>query len=130
MAVIGVFWIYIGAFWLHVFLRHGGDYWVTVGMDSPRLSPSMRIALHGGTGATPGEYHWREVSAGFEVAELPAVVSGQEVDSITMEMPASGSRIEASWGRIRTDELSLERPKTPIFRYTVLPGFCMTRGLG
>ena len=70
--------------WLHVFLRHGGDYWVPVGMDSPRLSPSMRIALHGGTEAVPGEYYWKEVSPGFDVADLPVTAGGREVDCILL----------------------------------------------
>lgn len=82
VAAAVVFWFYIGSYWVHVFIKHGGDYWIPVGMDSPRLSPSMRLALHGNTSATPGEFHWNTVSPGFETAELPANVGGQQVDSI------------------------------------------------
>jgi hypothetical protein len=109
IAALTFFWFYIGSYWVHVFIRHGGDYWVPVGMDSPRLSPSMRLALHGSTAATAGYMHWKEVSPGFEIAELAAIIGGQQVDSIYLARieparyrfavynNATGSRGLAEW---------------------------------
>ncbi|HWB61764.1 MAG TPA: phosphodiester glycosidase family protein [Chthoniobacteraceae bacterium] len=79
-----VFWEYIGAFWLHSLIRHGGCSWVSIASDSPRLSASMRLALQGDTTAVPGACEWREINPGFEVAELPALVDGKEVDRILL----------------------------------------------
>jgi len=82
LAGLGVFWVAIGSYWLTAFIRHGGDYWVTVAADDSRLSPSMRLALSGGTEAVSGELHWRKIGTGFDVAELPAMAAGRVVDTI------------------------------------------------
>lgn len=71
-----------GPYGLHVFARHGGTYWLPVGIDSDRLSLSMRIALQGKPAVVPGKFQWSSVDKGFEVAELPVLMDGQEVDRI------------------------------------------------
>jgi len=78
----GIFWENIGAYWVHVLIRHGGDAWLPVAADSPRLSPSMRLALSGSTSAVAVDFQWKEIRPGFEVGELPAAVGGQEVDRV------------------------------------------------
>ncbi len=83
LAALGWLWFYAGAYGFHVLLR-GGTYWVPVSIDSPRLSPSMRLALHTTAAPTPGEFQWRAISQGFEVAELPAMLDGKEVDRILL----------------------------------------------
>lgn len=77
-------WAYAGIYGLHVLFRHGGTWWVPVGTDSTWLSPSMRLALTAAPVATPGEIQWRPVSAGFDTADLPAVVGGHEVDHVLL----------------------------------------------
>jgi hypothetical protein len=77
-------WAYAGVYGLHVLLRHGGTYWINVGVDSARLSPAMRLALANEPHATPGEFQWRTVDQGFEVADLPVVANGETVDRILL----------------------------------------------
>ncbi len=86
LAVLSVagLWAYAGSYGLHVLFRHGGTYWITVAPDSPRLSPSMRLAFGAAPVATPGLSSWRSISPGFEVAELPALVDGQTVDTLLL----------------------------------------------
>jgi len=74
--------VYAGAYGFNVLLRHGGSYWVRVRPDSPRLSPSMRLALKSDPVAKPGALAWRAIAPGFEAGELPALVDGQPVDRI------------------------------------------------
>ncbi len=83
-AALGGVWAYAGSYGLHVLLRHGGTYWVSVPTDSSRLSPSMRLALGAAPTATPGELRWRTVREGFEVADLPATVDGRAVDHVLL----------------------------------------------
>lgn len=79
-----IFWNYIGGYWVRVLIRHGGDAWLTVGRDSQRLSPAMRVALSGSTSALPGSFQWKTAGTGFEVGELPVLVGGNEVDRILL----------------------------------------------
>jgi hypothetical protein len=79
--VILTFW---GPYGVHTVLRNGISYWLSVPMDSPRLSPSMRMALAGAPSATPGAFSWQSVSPGFDVADLPALVNGQPVDHLML----------------------------------------------
>ena len=81
---LGGVWAYAGVYGLHVLFRHGGTWWVTVGSDSAWLSPSMRLALAAAPVATPGEVRWRPVAAGFDAADLPAVVGGHDVDHVLL----------------------------------------------
>ena len=84
MGALGGVWTYAGIYGLHVLFRHGGTWWVPVGIDSVWLSPSMRLALTATPAATPGEVQWHPVSAGFDTADLPAIVDGRDVDHILL----------------------------------------------
>ena len=86
LAVLSVagLWAYAGSYGLHVLLRHGGTYWITIASDSPRLSSSMRLAFGAAPTAIPGPLSWRAIGLGFEVAELPALVDGQAVDTLLL----------------------------------------------
>lgn len=76
---------YAGIYGLNVFLRRGGSIWLTVTPDDPRISPSMRLALRSSpTAGEPGNFFWSEIASGFDVAELPVLVEGKEVDRILL----------------------------------------------
>jgi hypothetical protein len=77
--VVDTFW---GSYGVHTVIRNGISYWLPVRTDSPRLSPSMRLALVGAPAATPGTFAWQTISPGFEVADLPVIANGKEVDHI------------------------------------------------
>jgi phosphodiester glycosidase len=81
---LGGLWAYAGSYGLHVLVRHGGTYWINVRTDDPRLSPSMRLALGAAPPATAGQFAWREITPGFEAAELPVIAGGAEVDRILL----------------------------------------------
>lgn len=81
---LGGIWAYAGSYGLHVLFRHGGTYWVSVGADSARLSPSMRLALGPVPPVTPGELAWRRIAEGFEIADLPVMAKGQAVDDVLL----------------------------------------------
>ena len=74
-----------GAYGVNVVLRRGGSYWTTVQADDRRISSSMRLALSPSPpAAAPGSLAWQEVAPGFEVAELPVMAAGAEVDRILL----------------------------------------------
>jgi hypothetical protein len=77
-------WVYAGLYGLHVLLRHGGTYWIGIKVDDPRLSPSVRLALGQPLPTTPGDFEWRSVARGFEVANLPVIANGAEVDQLLL----------------------------------------------
>lgn len=79
-----IVWADHGSYGLHVVIRHGGTYWLPVGTDSSRLSPSMRLALVSAPAATPGDFSWKTIRNGFEVGDLPVEVDGQAVDHIML----------------------------------------------
>jgi phosphodiester glycosidase len=84
LVLVGIY-VRSGTYGLNVFLRRGWTYWIAVSHDDPRLSPSMRTALrdHGGA-AQAGPFAWRQIDNGFEVAELPVLAAGTEVDRILL----------------------------------------------
>jgi len=82
--LVGGIWIYSGSYGLHVLLRNGGAYWISVKSDDPRLSASIRLALGEPPPATPGDFAWRSVAQGFEVADLPVTAAGAEVDRLLL----------------------------------------------
>src|SRR5215831_17978481 len=82
--LVGGTWIYSGSYGLHVLLRNGGAYWISVKSDDPRLSASIRLALGEPPPATPGDFAWRSVAQGFEVADLPVTAAGAEVDRLLL----------------------------------------------
>ncbi|HUB65893.1 MAG TPA: phosphodiester glycosidase family protein [Candidatus Methylacidiphilales bacterium] len=77
--VIDLFW---GPYGVHTVIRNGIAFWLPVSMESSRLSPSMRLALAKAPTASPGAFTWQKADAGFEVADLPALVNGQAVDHV------------------------------------------------
>ena len=80
--LLGGIYTFWGMHGIHTFIRNGDFFWLPVGADSPRLSPSMRLALTSAPAATPGALTWQTISPGFEVADLPAVVNGTVVDHL------------------------------------------------
>jgi len=84
VVAIGFLWAYSGTYGLHLLIRHGGTYWLPVSRDSSRLSPSMRLALHTTAMPVPGQFQWHVISEGFDVAELPVLLDGKEVDRILL----------------------------------------------
>jgi Phosphodiester glycosidase len=81
----GWLWQRNGAYGFNVLFRRGGTYWIHVNADDSRLSPSMRLALYDPPSvAAPGTLTWTEIDKGFEVAELPAIANGSEVDRILL----------------------------------------------
>ncbi|MBB3560980.1 hypothetical protein FHX06_002307 [Rhizobium sp. BK512] len=78
-------WDRSGAYGFNVILRRGGTYWISVKANDPRLSPAMQLSLTNPEPvATAGQVIWREVGKGFEVAELPVMVGGHEIDTILL----------------------------------------------
>jgi len=75
-------WLRAGWYGVGVILRRGGSYWLPVSTDSRWISPAMRLALNGAPDATPGAVDWRMIAPGFEVADLPVLVAGHQVDDI------------------------------------------------
>jgi hypothetical protein len=88
LAVAGAcWWVWErnGAYGFHVLWRRGGSYWINVAPDDPRLSPGMRVALGASVPkASSGPMSWLEREKGFEVAELPVMAAGHEVDRILL----------------------------------------------
>ncbi len=81
----GYVWQRNGAYGFDVVVRRGGTLWIDVKADDPRLSPSMRLALQPVIPAvTAGPVSWREVESGFEVAEMPVLADGREVDRLLL----------------------------------------------
>jgi hypothetical protein len=80
--IFGGVWAFAGTHRLGVLIRNGGTYWVEVSPSSKRLSASMRLALAKDPVAKAGSMVWRLLEPGFEVADLPALVDGREVDRI------------------------------------------------
>jgi len=76
---------YAGSFGLNVVLQRKVMVWRTVTPDDPRLSPAMRLALRDrSVSTTAGAFAWRTLAPGFEVAELPVIAAGAEVDRIAL----------------------------------------------
>jgi hypothetical protein len=74
-----------GWYGVNVLLRRGGTTWRTVTADSPSLSPSMRLALQDPVpAAQAGPVTWRELAQGFDVAEMPVIAAGAEVDRVLL----------------------------------------------
>jgi phosphodiester glycosidase len=103
---------YGGTFGLHVLLNRNVVVWRTVMPDDPRLSPAMRLALTGrSVSATAGAFAWRPIEPGFDVADLPVIANGAEVERISLARVApdrfrfivrndpSGTRTVDDWMR-------------------------------
>ena len=84
LACVGLYGV-SGAYGLNVLLRRGWTFWINVSLDDPRLSDAMRLALRDHSGAAEaGPFAWRPIVQGFEVAELPVIAGGGEVDRILL----------------------------------------------
>ena len=78
-------YVYGGTFAVNVLLHRNVMIWSTVAPDDPRLSAAMRLALSDrSVAAAPGAFTWRTIAPGFDVAELPVIANGAEVDSIAL----------------------------------------------
>ena len=84
LALVAVVFTVVYAVWgtygVHSIVRNGISFWLPVSLDSPRLSPSMRLALASAPTAVPGPLVWQKIDDGFEVADLVALVNGDAVD--------------------------------------------------
>lgn len=84
-ASLGVLYTQHGLYGFNVLLRRGGSFWIPVTADDPRLSDAMKQALSTDPPtATAGPFAWKEVGPGFEVAELPVMANGAEIDRILL----------------------------------------------
>jgi Phosphodiester glycosidase len=81
---LAMLWAYGGTYALHALVKRGATYWLPVGTNSSLISPAMRLALAGAPAAVPGQFEWRTIGPGFEVADLPAVINGAAVDHILL----------------------------------------------
>jgi hypothetical protein len=66
-------------------VRFGGTVWIPVHASDPWVPKSVRLAL----GEKPpiakaGPFAWRSLSSGFDVAEMPVLAQGTEVDRILL----------------------------------------------
>jgi hypothetical protein len=81
---LGGGWVHGGSYGIHTLLRHGGTWWIEVKADDPRLSRSIHMALATSPPPTAGDFKWRRIAEGFEVAELPVIAGGSEVDRFSL----------------------------------------------
>ena len=88
LALVGVataLYAYAGFYGFNVVLRRGGTLWTSIEADDQRLSPPMRLALQDpAPQAKAGPYAWQEIKPGFEVAEMPVVAGGIEIDRLLL----------------------------------------------
>lgn len=79
----GLLWLHAGAYGFNVLARHGGSYWITLRADDRRLSPAMRLALkQPAPAAAAGPFAWRHLEPGFDVADMPVIADGRQIDMI------------------------------------------------
>ena len=84
-SAFGGLYAYADWYGINVLLRRGGTTWETVTSDSPNLSPSMRLALQNPSpAAAAGPFAWRQLAEGFDIAELPVIAAGTEVDRVLL----------------------------------------------
>jgi len=84
IAVLGVY-LHSGARGITVLMRLDWTAWANVRPDDPRLSASMRLALTVPPApARAGPFEWQQIDQGFDVAELPVLAAGTEVDRILL----------------------------------------------
>lgn len=79
------FYLYAGLYGFNVILKRGGTIWVDITPTDTRLTPSMRQALQVPPPvAQAGASAWTQLRPGFEIAELPVIAAGTEVDRILL----------------------------------------------
>jgi hypothetical protein len=75
--------------------------WTTVAADSPRLTPSMRLALADAPEAVADDFAWAAIDDGFDVADLPVEAEGRVVDHILLARKAGAFVAGAGFAAIR-----------------------------
>ncbi|MDC7683190.1 phosphodiester glycosidase family protein [Asticcacaulis sp. BYS171W] len=76
-------YIFAGGIILHRGLGRPG--WPEMARDDFRIAEPMRLALtHSKAPVTAGTLVWRQVAPGYEVAELPVLMNGKEVDRVLL----------------------------------------------
>lgn len=84
LTVAGLY-VFAGTYGFNVIIRRGASVGVTVTADDPRLSASMRLALHDPSGPVQaGPLDWRTIAPGFEIADMPVIADGDAVDRIAL----------------------------------------------
>lgn len=84
-AASAALYLYAGVYGFNVIMKRGGSIWVDVTPTDPRLTSSMRQALQvPPPTAQAGALSWTWLRPGFEIAELPVISAGAEVDRILL----------------------------------------------
>jgi hypothetical protein len=74
---------YAGVYGFNVILRRGWSVWTTIAPDDPGLPAAVRLGLRDQPPAAKADpLVWQQIDQGFEVAELPVIADGAEVDRI------------------------------------------------
>jgi Phosphodiester glycosidase len=85
LAGFATVYAYAGWYGVNSVFKRGGTVWARVAPDDLKLPSSMQFALQEPAPvAVAGYFSWREVSAGFEVAELPVLAHGKVVDRLLL----------------------------------------------
>jgi hypothetical protein len=87
VTIAGAAWIWHGhgAYGFGVITHTGGNYWTEVAKDDPSLDPSVKAAIRPDADqATAGAFAWQTVAPGYEVAEIPVMLGGAEVDRLIL----------------------------------------------
>jgi hypothetical protein len=85
LAALAAAYAYAGLYGINAVLRRGGSLWYATSPDDPSISASMRLALKGNLPpATAGSLTWNILADGFDVAELPVLIEGKEVDRLLL----------------------------------------------
>ncbi|MBI3438544.1 MAG: phosphodiester glycosidase family protein [Proteobacteria bacterium] len=75
--------LYEKALGTSILVAQGGLAWIPVDEHTPWLDRNVRLAMHRPAPvAVPGRVGWRALAPGFEIAELPALAGGEEVDRV------------------------------------------------
>lgn len=84
-AIVAVTYSQVGLYGLNVVLRRGMTTWTDVTPTDARLPPAMRAALASpAPEAVSGGFEWRTLQPGLEIAELPVLTAGLEIDRILL----------------------------------------------
>ncbi len=92
LSAAGLMWNAYGAYGFNVMLRRGGTFWINLKADDKRLPLPMQLALRKPVPQIQaGQLVWQKVEPGFEVADLPVLSDGHEIDRILL------NRIDAKY---------------------------------
>ncbi len=85
LLVLAGLWVFERSTGTALSVRYGSLLWIPVNEHTAWLPKPIKLALHSqGVSADPGPIAWRPLRNGFEVAELPVLVQGAEVDRILL----------------------------------------------